>query len=273
MTSKPPQEPPTFERVARLIAEKKEDVDWLADGLRAWIWPEERWPSGARKFGSGLGTFAAMAGMRWSRAELIKHLKKDLPNAAGALSKMLADWALMCFLTDDRLGAGFGPEQQVALATLLHEIRRRCDGASRFPELVTPQGKAKPGRNKALAPGQIDEKAACAAVVMVAWKVARGKSPGPRVKRAHMAADLLFPLGMAQTGRFDQVKTPLRSGDDVLAAWPRHFRAARRPNAVLDRINKMLEETLLAAREHLRLSALKVPAEIRDQIPSLPGAI
>jgi hypothetical protein len=265
MALQPGREAPTFEGVARLIAEREEDVVWLSDGLRAWIWPEERWLPRARKFDAGLGTFAAMAGMRWSRARLIKHLKRGLPGATNTFGRMLADWALMRFLTDDRLGAGFGGQEQVALATLLHEIRRRCDQASRFPELVTPEGKAKRGRNKALAPGQIDEKAACAAAVIVAWRLARGKSPGPRVRRAHMAADLLFPLGMAPTGQFDQVKTPLRSGDDVLAAWPRHFKAAGRPNVVLDGWNRMLEGTLVAAREHhARLSASNDAAEIRD---------
>jgi hypothetical protein len=33
-----------------------------------------------------------------------------------------------------------------------------------------------------------------------------GKTPGPQVKRAAKAADLLFALGMAPTGRFDLIQ-------------------------------------------------------------------
>jgi hypothetical protein len=37
MTSESRDEAPTFEKVARLIAEEEGDVEWLADGLRGWI--------------------------------------------------------------------------------------------------------------------------------------------------------------------------------------------------------------------------------------------
>ena len=70
MTSESNDEAPTFERVARRIAEKEGDVEWLADGLRGWVWPQEKWPPGCTKYGHGLGLFADIARVRWSRARL-----------------------------------------------------------------------------------------------------------------------------------------------------------------------------------------------------------
>ncbi len=249
MTSELHDEAPTFQDAARLIAEEEDDVEWLADGLRSWIWPQERWPEGARKFGSDLGMFADMARVRWSRARLVKVLKETLPSAANTIIDMLRDWALMRFLGAESLGPGFGPLEQVALFNLLHEMRRRCGEASRFSELVSADGKAKAGRNRALAPGQIDEKVACASTVAVAWKFARGQPPGPQVRQAAQAAELLFALGMAPAGRFDLVERRRSWGEDPLSAWPPHFRAALAPNPILDRLNEMFAQGLKFARE------------------------
>jgi hypothetical protein len=249
MTSELRNEAPTFKDVARLIAEEEGDVEWLADGLRSWIWPQERWPQAARKRGHGLGMFADMVRVRWSRARLHKALKVTLPSAADTLTDLLADWALFSFLTDERLGPGFGPLDRVALGNLLHEIRRRCRQASQFPDLVSEDGKPKAGRNRALAPGQIDEKVACASAIAAAWRFTRGKPLGPRVRRAAKAADLLFDLGMAPAGRFDLVETRRGWGADPLNAWPPYFKAALAPNPVLDRMNAMLTEALHFARE------------------------
>ena len=170
MTLESRDEAPTFEKVARLIAEEEGDVEWLADGLRGWIWPQERYPPVARKYGHGLGMFADIARVRWSRAKLLKALTKTLPRAADTLTDLMGDWALFGFLTDERLGPGFGAHERIAIGSLLHEIRRRCHQASWFPELVSEDGKPKAGRNRVLAPGQIDEKVACASTVAAAWK-------------------------------------------------------------------------------------------------------
>jgi hypothetical protein len=237
-------EAPTFERVAQLIAQDEVDVEWLADGLRAWIWPQERWPETARKFGSGLGMFADMARVRWSRARLVKTLKETLPSAANTLTDILGDAALVGFLTAEPLGPGFGPLEQVALAKLLHEIRRRCREASQFSELVSENGKPKAGRNRVLAPGQIDEKVACASAVAVAWKLTRGKPLGPYVGRGAKAADLLFALGMVPAGRFDLVERRLGWAGNPFGAWPPYFKVALAPDPVLDRLNEMLVREL-----------------------------
>ena len=244
-------ETPTFESVARLIAENEGDVAWLADGIRLWVWPQERWPQSARKYGSGLGMFADMGRIRWSRARLLKALRETLPNAANTLSDMLGDFALFQLLTAEALGPGFGHPERATLGGLLREIRRRCDEASRLPELTSADGKAKAGRSRVLAPQQIDEKVACASAVAVAWKFTRGKTPGPQVKRAAKAADLLFALGMAPTGRFDLVQRRRSSwGKEPLNAWPPHFKAALIPNPMLDRWNAMFLETLQILRAH-----------------------
>jgi hypothetical protein len=67
----------------------------------------------------------------------------------------------------------------------------------------------------------------------------RGKSLGPRVKRAAQAADLLFELGMAPAGRFDLVEKRRGWGEDPLNAWPPYFKAALAPNPLIDRMNEM----------------------------------
>jgi hypothetical protein len=239
MNSESRDEAPTFEKVARLIAEEEGDVDWLADGLRGWIWPQERYPASARKYGHGLGMFADIVRTRWSRAKVLKELKETLPRAADTLTDLMSDWGLFGFLTDERLGPGFDHHERIVLGNLLHEIRRRCHQISRFPELVAPDGKPKAGRNKLLALGQINEKVACASTVAAAWKFTRGKSLGPQVRRAAEAADLLFELGMAPAGRFDLVEKRRGWGKDPLNAWPPYFRAALAPNPLIDRVNKM----------------------------------
>jgi hypothetical protein len=62
----------TFADVARVIAEEEDDDEWLAAGLRSWIWPQERWPESARNFGAGLGMFADLDRVLWPRAQLVK---------------------------------------------------------------------------------------------------------------------------------------------------------------------------------------------------------
>jgi hypothetical protein len=43
---------------------------------RGWIWPEERYPTRARKYGRGRGMFADIARTRGSRAKVLEALKK-----------------------------------------------------------------------------------------------------------------------------------------------------------------------------------------------------
>jgi hypothetical protein len=109
---------PTFEKVARLIAAEENDVEWLADGLRGWIWPQEKYPTSARKYGHGLGMFADIARVRWSRAKVLKGLKETLPRAADTLIDLMSDWGLFGFLTDERLGPpGSAPKSGSPLET------------------------------------------------------------------------------------------------------------------------------------------------------------
>jgi hypothetical protein len=91
ITSESRDEAPTFEKVVRLIAEEEFDVEWLADGLRGWIWPQERYPASARKYGHGLGMFADIARTRWSRAKVLKELKETLPGVADTLTDLMSD--------------------------------------------------------------------------------------------------------------------------------------------------------------------------------------
>lgn len=250
MTLESRDEAPTFENVARLIVEEERDVVWLAGGLRAWIWPQERHPPAARKYGHGLGLFADIERVRWPRARLLKALTKKLPRAADTIRELMADMTVFDFLTDSRLGQGFGPLDRVTLGNLLHEIRRRCLQASQFPELVSKDGKPKAGRNKVWAPGWVDGKVACASAVAVAWKFTRGDPLGPRVKAAAEAADLLFDLGMVRAGRFDLIKRRRGWGDNRFNAWRPYFKAALASSPALDRMNEMLVHLLQSARDY-----------------------
>ena len=56
--------------------------------VRGWIWPQERYPPAARKYGHGLGLFADIARVRWSRAKLLKALTKTLPSAADTCNRL-----------------------------------------------------------------------------------------------------------------------------------------------------------------------------------------
>jgi hypothetical protein len=240
-----------FEDAARLIAMEESDVGWLTYALRFWIWPQEKLPAGMRqKYGPGLGMFAALADIRRGRSEVVESLTKTLPAAAKTIIALTSDWALRQFISDPALGTGFGPLDHVTLVQLLHELRRRCDEASRSSELVTGNRKARAGRNKALAPGQVDEKVACAATVMVAWKCVRGgELPGPHVREAAEAAEILFALGSAPAGHYDKVKPRKSWGSRPTRAWPPHFEAAALPNPALDRLSAMFADELAFMRK------------------------
>jgi hypothetical protein len=153
-------------------------VAWLAAGLRRWVWPQESWPSFLRK-GDELGLFAHMDRARLGRSRLVIMLKKEVPGATNILLDLISNWPVMSFLSAESFEQGFGPIEQTTLVKLLRELDRRCAEVSRSAELVTAKGKAKGGRNKPLAPQQIDEKLACASAIAVAWELARGEPPGP----------------------------------------------------------------------------------------------
>jgi hypothetical protein len=221
----------SFEQVARLIAANESDVGWLAAGLRQWVWPQERTPVRLRSQPE-LGFFASIAEGRWSRKHLIRVLGKTLPDATQKVSELTSDFAVSSYLTDRQFGVGFDSLQMVHLSGLLHEIRRRCEAVSLSPDLISARGKAKAGRNKALAPDQVDEKVACASAVDVAWRFARAELPGAYVKEAGEAAEILFTLGMAPPGRFDLVK-PRKSWGNRVRTWPPYFEKARVPSPML----------------------------------------
>jgi hypothetical protein len=79
-------EPATFQGVAELIVRDPGDVEWLAAGLRNWVWPQERWPTFLRDPKSDRSKFKSMAEARWSRSKLIKGLGETLPEAVDTLS-------------------------------------------------------------------------------------------------------------------------------------------------------------------------------------------
>jgi hypothetical protein len=240
-------EPATFERVAELIVQDAGDVEWLARGLRNWVWPQEGWPQKLRSPQSDLGMFQSMAQGRWSRAELIKALRDTVPQAAETLSDLLRDFALSNFLTDEQLGTDFGPLQRVHLLSLLHEVKRRSEAVSRFRAFISESGKTKAGRNRPLAPDQIDERVACASAIKVARQLLTEEPL--TLRQASKAAHLLYELGMAPAGRFDLVARKGGWGGDPLNSWSPYFRKARSAHRMLERLNGMLADQLKVARD------------------------
>ena len=175
--------------------------------------------------------------------------RSRLREATKTVSDLIGDFAIASYLTDARYGVGFDALQLSHLHTLLCEIRRRSESIARSPDLVTGGGKAKAGRTTPLAPDQVDEKVACASAVAVAWKFVRGKRPGPYVRDACDAADLLFGLGMAPPGKFELVKKrPASWGTQRAAGRSPYFKKAGTPNATLSRFNGILLQKLLFFR-------------------------
>jgi hypothetical protein len=240
-------EPATFKGVAELIVRDPGDVEWLAAGLRNWVWPQERWPTFLRNPESDRGMFKSMTEARWSRSKLIKALGETLPEAVDTLSDLLKDFAFASFIADEQLGRDFGPLQRVHLLGLLHEVKRRSQAISRYPAFVSESGKTKAGRNIPLAPDQIDERVACASAVNVAREMLT-KAP-LTIRQASKAAHLLYELGIAPAGRCDLVGRISRWSSDPLPAWTPYFRKAREPHPMLEKLNGMLADQLKGVRD------------------------
>lgn len=240
-------EPATFKGVAELIVRDTGDVEWLAAGLRNWVWPQERWPMKLRDQKYDSGMFKSMAEARWSRSKLIKRLGKTLPEAVDTLSELLRDFAFFSFIADQQLGVDFGPVQGGQLLSLLHEVKRRSEAVSRYPAFVSESGKTKAGRNIPLAPDQIDERVACASAVNVAREMLTEEPL--TIRQASKAAHFLYELGMAPAGRFDLAQRISGWGNNPLNAWSPYFRKARAPHPMLEKLNGMLADQLKGVRD------------------------
>ena len=256
-----------FQRIGRLISGNDTDSEWVAACLRDWMWPQEKTPVRLRNQPE-LGFFKYMVESRWSRKELLSIFKEKIPHASGQISELLRDFAVASYLTDEQFGVGFDFVQITQIHVLLHELKRRCEAISQSTCLVSDDGKARAGRGITLAPDQVDERVACASAVAVAWKFVRGEYPGPYVRDAGEAANLLFELGMAPPGRFDLVEKRRESWgsqSNQAQAWPPYFKKARKPNAMLAKFNGMLEERL----RHFLALAGRAPPVDRSESPQL----
>ena len=240
-------EPATFKGVAELIVRDPSDVEWLAAGLRNWVWPQERWPTILRNPKSDRGMFKTMAEARWSRSKLIKALGETLPEAVDILSDLLKDFAFFSFIADEQLGINFGPLQHVNLLGLLYEVKRRSEAVSRYPAFVSDSGKTKAGRSIPLAPDQIDGRVACASAVKVAREMLTEEPL--TIRQASKAAHFLYELGMAPAGRCDLVKRIAGWSSDPLNAWSPYFRKARAQHPMLEKLNGMLADQLKGVRD------------------------
>jgi hypothetical protein len=237
----------TFEGVAKLIVRDPSDVEWLAAGLRDWVWPQERWPPSLRNEKDDRGMFKMMADARWSRSRLIKALGETLPQAIDTVSNLLRDSAFFSFIADEQFGVNFGALDRVSLFGLLYEVKRRSEAVSHDPAFVSERGKTKAGRNIPLAPDQVDERVACASAVEVARKMLAEEPL--TIRQASKAAHFLCELGMAPAGRCDLVERISRWGSDPLNAWSPYFRKARAKHRVLEELNRMLADRLKEVRD------------------------
>ena len=252
----------TFEGAAELIVRDPGDVEWLAAGLRNWVWPQERWPTSLRNPTSDRGMFKTMAEARWSRSKLIKGLGETLPEAVDTLSDLLRDFAFFSFISDPQLGGDFGPLQRVHLLSLLHEVKRRSEAVSRYPAFVSESGKTRAGRNIPLAPDQIDERVACASAVNVAREMLTEEPL--TIRQASKAAHLLYELGMAPAGRCDLVERIARWSSDPLTAWTPYFRKARARHPMLEKLNGMLADQLKGVRDFYARNAAAAQDPVRQ---------
>jgi hypothetical protein len=234
-----------FADAAKLIAADENDVGWLSYALLFWIWPQIRSTAAmSGRFGPNFGMFESLARMRHGRADVVRTLKTTLPTATAKVVELLRNPVYRHYIFDPAFDPKFGLLDDAGLLHALNIVSMRARKASQSPELVTATGKAKPGRNKVLTPGQPDEKVACAATVRVAWKFVRGDWPGPRTRQAAEAADILFALGSAQPGRYDPVKESKPWGNERTNTWRPHFEAAALPNAAFERHDEMFAAEL-----------------------------
>jgi hypothetical protein len=241
-------EAPTFENVARIIAESDADVPWLADALRAWVWGDERHFS---KEASRQGAFATGLNVAWSREALVRHFSETPPQVVNTLVDMLGDYTQLRLLA--AAGPGFGRDELASLASALQDLHWRCPAASRSPELVSQNGKKRRGRGKVSPIGLGNEKVECACTVRVAWAFVRNKPPGSENQHAALVAERLLALGMVEVGRFDLVKQRKPRRDyNTLNAWRRHFDAAKAPTPWADQYKETLLVRLRSARDEWR---------------------
>ncbi len=260
-----------FEDAAKLIAADESDVGWLSYALLFWIWPQIRSPPAmSEKFGPNFGMFESLARVRHGRADVVRALTTTLPAATAKVIELLRDPVYRHFIFDPALGPRFGPLDYATLLQALDLVCVRARKASQSPELITAAGKAKPGRNKVLTPGQLDEKVACAATVRVAWKFVRGNWPGPRTRKTAEAAEILFALGSAPSGRYDQVKERKVWSNERTNTWRPHFEAAGLPNAAIKRHDAMFAAELAFIRRWYEgdPSARKFPTMLAVNPPS-----
>jgi hypothetical protein len=144
-----------------------------------------------------------------------RDLRKMLTNA-GKLSIELSEGLL-----DVRLEGFLATNSEVTeafVSDLISSLSKLASGACQArnsPDLVTPDGKIRPGRGKAQLPGVMPPNFVCAAVIAEIWRYFHdGKDPAPSNRRAWAAADAYWKA-------WPRSEKPW--GSDPLTRWRRYF--------------------------------------------------
>ena len=158
-----------------------------------------------------------------SRTEILDQLKQ-VEAAARLLRQSIDDNELRNFLDVE-------PKSPIAaihrpLQTLMDDLIARTEGAQRSPDLVTAEGKAKPGRSRAIPSGAVSSQVLCAVVIVEAWHFVRGSYPGDRSEKAWRAAESYWrAIGLSRDSW----------GSNKFAAWRSYFRRALSAQCKADR--------------------------------------
>jgi len=185
--------------------------------------------------------------MRWSRNVLLgrevearqpkrSDVRKTLAEIRGAVSLLQrALPQVREFLDAGGAKAIYAVSEQ---GSMLAEIGRRAEHASKSPLLMNQKGETKRGRGRALPSGAIPAQTYCALLIAETWRWLEGEYPRPHDMTAAAAAGLFWRLagGQAQSWgsnpleawRYHLKKIPTLNAERDIAEYRRHLGEAER---------------------------------------------
>ena len=191
-----------FEPAASQISDQSPAPPWLKEHLMDWA------PS--------LMLHRVVLTRQPTRATVIKRAREMLA-ATKTLGETVADNAMREFLTSPPSGA----LDEATCQRVLTDLSQRARGVLQNPDLVTPDGKARPGRSRAILSDVSSARDDCAAIIAEAWCFCRGDLPGSQNPKAAEAAQTLWEASGAQSAGW---------GTSRLPGWRIHFENIRSPD-------------------------------------------
>jgi hypothetical protein len=153
---------------------------------------------------------------RMSRAQVTERLKR-MQEAALELSNALSEPELTEYLAPKP-----NPDEIADVRRVLMLVHGWTEGGGKSAGLVTANGKTRAGAGLAVPARSISPQVFCALIVSEAWKYVRGRSHGPRNRKAAAAAQELWNLAVVPGG--DRLpRTERERRGDPLNGWRPHF--------------------------------------------------